>query len=51
MKKLVYGIIALTFVFTVSFTLNVQADGVEKDPQSQTLREKGTESNGSYLHV
>ncbi|MDA3905622.1 MAG: hypothetical protein PF484_06060 [Bacteroidales bacterium] len=33
MKKLVYGIVALAFVFTVSLTLNAQTDGTEKAPQ------------------
>ncbi len=40
MKKLVYGIIALAFVFTVSLSLNAQTDGTEKVPQTQKVEKK-----------
>lgn len=36
MKKIVSGIIALTFLFTVSLSVNAQTVGTEKAPQSQT---------------
>lgn len=40
MKKLVYGILALTFVFTVSLSLNAQTDGTQKVPQTQEVEKK-----------
>ncbi len=40
MKKLVYGVVALAFVFAVSFTLNAQTDGTEKVPQTQKVEKK-----------
>ena len=40
MKKLVYGIIALAFVFTVSLSLNAQTDGTQKVPQTQKVEKK-----------
>ena len=40
MKKLVYGIIALAFVFTMSLSLNAQIDGNEKVPQTQKVEKK-----------
>jgi len=40
MKKLVYGIVALTFVIAVSFTLNAQTQGTEKAPQTQKVEKK-----------
>lgn len=40
MKKLVYGVIALAFVFTVSLSLNAQTDGTEKVPQTQKVEKK-----------
>ena len=40
MKKLVYGIIALAFVFTVSLSLNAQTDGTEKVLQTQKVEKK-----------
>lgn len=40
MKKLVYGILALAFVFTVSLSLNAQTDGIEKAPQTQKVEKK-----------
>lgn len=40
MKKLMYGIVALAFVFTVSLTLNAQTDGNKKAPQTQKVEKK-----------
>ncbi len=40
MKKLVFGIIALAFVFTVSLSLQAQTDGIEKAPQTQKVEKK-----------
>lgn len=40
MKKLVYGVIALAFVFTVSLTLNAQTDGTEKVPHTEKVVKK-----------
>ncbi|MCD6091979.1 MAG: hypothetical protein J7J72_10815 [Bacteroidales bacterium] len=40
MKKLVFGIIALAFVLTVSLTLNAQTDGTEKIVQTQKVEKK-----------
>ncbi len=40
MKKLVFGIIALAFVFTVSLSVQAQTDGIEKAPQKQKVEQK-----------
>ena len=40
MKKLVYGILALVFFFTVSLSLNAQTDGTQKAPQTQKVEKK-----------
>ncbi|MFH0999289.1 MAG: hypothetical protein V1783_00475 [Bacteroidota bacterium] len=40
MKKLILGIVSLTLVFALSFTLNAQGDGDKKVPQTQKVEKK-----------
>lgn len=40
MKKLILGIVSLTLVFALSFTLNAQGDGDKKVQQTQKVEKK-----------